>query len=608
MDIFRKKTKISGSGSPDMLRGTKRRRFIRSTREQMVYLIIFVLFVAISVFVDIRESVPPETSFVPLSSSWTLETGADVDINNLPQGFHKVSLDLSGYSVNGKSLCLRSIDTNFTAYADGESIYDYHPVIPRRFGISYGMYVHTIPIPDNTKVLSVSVEPVFPDVEDGFKDVIIGDGGQYMTELFRKNLFSFGQSVFIIIIGIVFLGTGLMGAVLMHNAGIDFIAFGASCVLVGFVGFNGTMLLQVLTGRPELIRVLTYVCLIFLPFPTLSFFASTLGNSWSWFVSGLLTICLINFIAQLILTHNGTTDYYYLLDISHAVIVIALGSCLCLLVNALRKKTVLPGLLRRTVFGLSICVAGVVIDMLRYHFSDSNGSSVFTQTGVLIFTVLMCLYLIKRQKYALEQKNRDTMALVGEIAESFAKVIDMKDTYTNGHSMRVAKYTAMLTRELGYDEETVEKFYHIALLHDVGKIAVPREILNKPGKLTDEEYSIVKNHTTKGYELLKDILIIPDLAVGAQSHHERPDGKGYPCGLSGEDIPRVAQIIAVADCFDAMYSDRPYRKRIGFDKVVETIREVSGTQLTPDVVDAFMRLVERGELHREDDDKEEEDP
>jgi energy-coupling factor transport system substrate-specific component len=101
--------------------------------------------------------------------------------------------------------------------------------------------------------------------------------------------------------------------------------------------------------------------------------------------------------------------------------------------------------------------------------------------------------------------------------------------------------------------------------------------------------------------VLKDISIMPELAVGAGSHHERPDGKGYPNGLSGEDIPRVAQIIAVADTFDAMYSDRPYRRRMNFDKVMEIMREVSGTQLETDVVEALLRLAEKGKLRAKDD-------
>ena len=220
----------------------------------------------------------------------------------------------------------------------------------------------------------------------------------------------------------------------------------------------------------------------------------------------------------------------------------------------------------------------------------------------IIAAIVLCVRLyIRRKTKKLEHRQKETMALISEITEAFAKVIDMKDTYTNGHSSRVAKYTTMLARELGYDEETVEKYYRIALLHDIGKIGIPGEVLNKPGKLTDEEYEIIKSHTTKGYETLKDISIMPELATGAQFHHERPDGRGYPNHLNEDEIPRVAQIIAVADCFDAMYSNRPYRNRMNFDKVVSIISEISGTQLTPDVVDAFLRLVEKGEFHDPED-------
>ena len=222
--------------------------------------------------------------------------------------------------------------------------------------------------------------------------------------------------------------------------------------------------------------------------------------------------------------------------------------------------------------------------------------------ALLCLAGLLARIYTRRKMRALEKKNHETMTFVKEITHSFAKVVDMKDKYTNGHSTRVAKYTAMLAKELGYDDDTVEKYYRIALLHDVGKIGIPPEVLNKPGKLTDEEFEIIKSHTSQGYEALKEISIMPELAVGAQAHHERPDGKGYPNHLKGDEIPRVAQIIAVADCFDAMYSNRPYRNRMNFEKAVSIIQEVSGTQLTADVVDAFMRLVEKGEFRAPDDD------
>lgn len=222
---------------------------------------------------------------------------------------------------------------------------------------------------------------------------------------------------------------------------------------------------------------------------------------------------------------------------------------------------------------------------------------------IAIAAVSFVAWLIIRHRIKkFRKKAEEDKELIREIVEAFAKTIDMKDKYTNGHSSRVAEYTSMLTRELGYDDETVEKYYNIALLHDIGKIGIPPEVLNKPGKLTDTEFNIIKSHSAQGYNVLKDISIMPELAIGAGSHHERPDGKGYPKGLKGEEIPRVAQIIAVADTFDAMYSDRPYRKRMNFDKVVSIMKEVSGTQLTSDVVDAFLRLVDRGEFRSPDDD------
>ena len=210
--------------------------------------------------------------------------------------------------------------------------------------------------------------------------------------------------------------------------------------------------------------------------------------------------------------------------------------------------------------------------------------------------------MAKRTFLNLLKKERREKLIIDEMLQTYAKIIDMSDHYTTGHSFRVARYAAMLARELGYNNEAVVDHYNAALMHDLGKIAIPTEILNKPGRLTDDEYAIIKTHTSIGYELLKDISTMPLLADAARSHHERPDGKGYPMGLSGDDIPRVAQIIGVADTFDAMYSDRPYRKRMNFQRAVEIIAEVSGTQLSADVVDAFLALVAKGELRAIDDD------
>ena len=219
---------------------------------------------------------------------------------------------------------------------------------------------------------------------------------------------------------------------------------------------------------------------------------------------------------------------------------------------------------------------------------------------IALLAMLVLLY-VKRKTQKLIAKEEEQRTFINEMTEAFAKTIDMKDSYTNGHSFRVAKYTTMLAEELGYSKDEVEKYHNIALLHDIGKIGVDDKVLNKAGKLDDDEFKQIKSHSALGYRVLKDISIMPELAIGAGAHHERPDGKGYPKGLKGDEIPRVAQIIAVADTFDAMYSDRPYRKRMNFEKAVSIIRDAAGTQLAADVVEAFLRLVDRGFFRAPDD-------
>lgn len=257
------------------------------------------------------------------------------------------------------------------------------------------------------------------------------------------------------------------------------------------------------------------------------------------------------------------------------------------------------------------CVCYVGADLSMQGVRDYVSGYIIRISIIAAIFLILCILLGMRiyigarradeMDGLIERQKRDK-ELTREIIEAFAKVVDLKDNYTRGHSLRVANYTEMLSKELGYDEETTEKYRNIALMHDIGKVGIPDSVLNKPGKLTDDEFALIKSHTSRGYEVLENISIMPEIATGARAHHERPDGKGYPQGLKKDEIPRVAQIIAVADCFDAMYSNRPYRKRMNFDKVVSIIKEASGTQLTPDVVDAFLRLVDKGEFRAPDDD------
>ena len=213
--------------------------------------------------------------------------------------------------------------------------------------------------------------------------------------------------------------------------------------------------------------------------------------------------------------------------------------------------------------------------------------------GIALIALAVAEYIKYKTKKIME-KEEENQKFISEMVDAFARCVDAKDKYTRGHSFRVAEYTKLFASRMGYKEEELEDVHRIALLHDIGKISIKNEILNKPGKLTDDEFEIMKSHALNGYEILKDITAMPNLALGAGYHHERYDGKGYPRGLKGDEIPLIAQIIAVADCLDAMTSTRPYRKAMPLSKSLGIIQEISGTQLNPEVVKVLMDLVEEG--------------
>lgn len=195
-----------------------------------------------------------------------------------------------------------------------------------------------------------------------------------------------------------------------------------------------------------------------------------------------------------------------------------------------------------------------------------------------------------------ESMERMTMQMV----KALVGTIDAKDSYTNGHSTRVAKYSCMLAQRLGYTEEQVQQVEYAALLHDIGKIGVPGSIINKTSGLTDEEYATMKSHPSIGGNILQDITEIPDIAIGARYHHERYDGRGYPDGLSGEDIPEIARIIGVADTYDAMTSNRSYRRYLPQQKVRDEFVRVRGIQHDPAMSDVMVQIMDEDteyELH-----------
>lgn len=346
-----------------------------------------------------------------------------------------------------------------------------------------------------------------------------------------------------------------------------------------------------------------YLAIVFL----LYFSAFIYGKVEAWFFIGLFLIALISYGASLIVYFKNKEDsklklritsafillYLYIMILGHTEFRFALVfPPLCLLVMYHNTKFVVKvsaAIIAVNLLNVFVCI--FVFKRVSYDYTSR-----YTIQMISIVLACICIYCaaraysfsfnrIKMQHLQLEQMSLQTI-------ETIANTIDAKDPYTQGHSRRVAEYSEYIAQKLGYSDEEVEKIKYIALLHDVGKIAVPDPVLNKPSKLTDTEYEIMKTHTVAGGDILKDIQTIPDIALGAMYHHERFDGKGYPEGLAGEDIPMIGRIIGLADAYDAMTSNRIYRRRLSRQAVIDEIKRCRGTQFDPECVDAFMDYVE----------------
>lgn len=227
---------------------------------------------------------------------------------------------------------------------------------------------------------------------------------------------------------------------------------------------------------------------------------------------------------------------------------------------------------------------GAVLKPLVYMFSRGikflGDILIYSCIFSVVILIIAFYVIVKNIIYMNElvEKQKEIKMLSVEVMEALAHTIDAKDEYTRGHSVRVAKYSRMIAEKMGLSDEECENVYYMGLLHDIGKIGVPNEIINKPDKLTDEEYGVIKTHPMTGFDILAEIKSRPDLATGARWHHERFDGHGYPDSRSGEEIPIEARIIAVADSYDAMTSNRSYRGYMPQEKVRCELEKNIGTQ------------------------------
>jgi len=232
----------------------------------------------------------------------------------------------------------------------------------------------------------------------------------------------------------------------------------------------------------------------------------------------------------------------------------------------------------------------------RGDFSQRVQVKSRTEIGELADTFNSMTSDLERFVLDLRRAAEENRTLFLSSIQMLAGAVDEKDPYTRGHSDRVTRYSVLIAKELGLPEEEIEKIRISAQLHDVGKIGIEDRILKKPGALTPEEYEIMKTHTTKGAAILRPVEMLKEMIPGIELHHESLDGRGYPHGLKGDEIPLTPRIIMVADCFDAMTTNRPYQAAMDPEYVVRIINSLVNTKFDPRVVAALTTVFERGDF------------
>lgn len=348
---------------------------------------------------------------------------------------------------------------------------------------------------------------------------------------------------------------------------------------------------QIFFPNYSAIRDVAFMVVAFIPAPFLFYLNCLQKGRYVRLLHGTAIVIFLDFLAQsaaYFLRLRGWNQMFLVSALLLTAVVIEYF--LTLLVD-IRKGRIHEYLL--SAIGLIFPALAAVVQAFTYLQQRNIGGLVAIAglAVLLAFEITASIHNARRTAMERDQALLDVNNLSIQAMQALAKTVDAKSSYTANHSERVAKYACMIAEKAGYDAEARRRLYYIALLHDVGKIGIPDEIINKPGKLTDEEYATIQTHSVIGANILKRIKI-PDLFIGARWHHERYDGRGYPDGLKGTEIPEIARIIAVADAYDAMTSNRSYRGIIPQEKVRREIERNKGTQFDPQFADAMLEIID----------------
>ena len=337
-----------------------------------------------------------------VNDGWISDDGSTYSLSDLPMG-QQITLHRSveSYDLNIMRFCMKSVDTFFDVLADGELIYSYHPQQRGLLGKSYGMYIHAIPIPPDASTLTVTLTPIFPDAPAALLGAVIKDPGMFMCDLFVEGIPGFCVCLLMLILGVIMIITDAF-PFRSKNDGqhMEIFTLGVFAVLVALWSVNDTLVLQIITQSPSVVRLLNYITLIFLPYFILSFIASATNRHKSPLLPILFAIICVNFVLNISLTVAGVSDYFDLVKISQGVIVVALAMAAYFVVSAIVRKQIEKRFLRIFLVGICAIMIGAIIDLTIFRLSSNvlQSTSLYARMGSLLFLMLIGLYLIQENR------------------------------------------------------------------------------------------------------------------------------------------------------------------------------------------------------------------